>query len=417
MPAKFDLTWDSTNTRWRVMYRGKRFVVSCRQLGTPESKEASYQAANAWWQAKRAEIDGQTLADPHYVAVKAIGQRIDWSKKFDPANENIASDVTFLGSEQWEARLEATAEDKPVKGKTTTEHLAEYLTVEGLRASSGQLSKAEYGITKLCLDYFVAWLGVDVTRLDAQKWEDYWAHLVGLDISIEYKKKRFRHARNFVLWLDSKGVLLAPRNMSNRKYKFGSSIKAIETMTLRDVQELVDGAPGQLKLHLMLMINCGYTQQDIADLRRDEIDFKAGRITRKRSKTSDVSTVPTVSYKLWKPTLALLKQYVQPSGDLALLTISGQPWVRPTLQDGKFQRIDSIKSNFVHLQKKTGINKAIKLLRKTSASLLNSHETHCQQVALFLGHSPRTMAERHYAAVGGDRFDKAIDWLGKQYGF
>ncbi len=37
--------------------RGKMYSVSCRQLGTPPTKEASTSAANAWWLRKQAEID------------------------------------------------------------------------------------------------------------------------------------------------------------------------------------------------------------------------------------------------------------------------------------------------------------------------------------------------------------------------
>src|SRR4051812_43916205 len=58
MPRKFDLTWDSTRLRWRKVHRGKVYVISCKELGAPPNKEGSYQAANDWWETKRAEIDG-----------------------------------------------------------------------------------------------------------------------------------------------------------------------------------------------------------------------------------------------------------------------------------------------------------------------------------------------------------------------
>ena len=57
MPASYDLTWDATNKRWRIMHKGQRYVVSCRQLGMPPTKEGSYQAANDWWRQKLAEIE------------------------------------------------------------------------------------------------------------------------------------------------------------------------------------------------------------------------------------------------------------------------------------------------------------------------------------------------------------------------
>jgi hypothetical protein len=43
------------------VHRGKVYVVSCKDLGAPPTKEGSYQAANAWWERKQAEIDGYMI--------------------------------------------------------------------------------------------------------------------------------------------------------------------------------------------------------------------------------------------------------------------------------------------------------------------------------------------------------------------
>jgi integrase len=56
------MSWDGKNRRWLKEYtppsgQRKKYAVSCRQLGVPESKDASYQAANRWWEAKKAELD------------------------------------------------------------------------------------------------------------------------------------------------------------------------------------------------------------------------------------------------------------------------------------------------------------------------------------------------------------------------
>lgn len=39
------------------MHKGKRYVVSCRQLDMPPTKEGSYVAANQWWRQRLAEIE------------------------------------------------------------------------------------------------------------------------------------------------------------------------------------------------------------------------------------------------------------------------------------------------------------------------------------------------------------------------
>ena len=61
MPASYEMSWIAKLRRWSKMYRGKRYIVSCRQLGTPETKEGSYKAANDWWRQKLAEIEGNPL--------------------------------------------------------------------------------------------------------------------------------------------------------------------------------------------------------------------------------------------------------------------------------------------------------------------------------------------------------------------
>ena len=60
MARSFSMTWIPGRKGWMKEENGKKYAVRCRQLGRPETKEGSYQAANDWWQAKRAEIDGYT---------------------------------------------------------------------------------------------------------------------------------------------------------------------------------------------------------------------------------------------------------------------------------------------------------------------------------------------------------------------
>jgi hypothetical protein len=186
---------------------------------------------------------------------------------------------------------------------------------------------------------------------------------------------------------------------------------------VEEVRTLIGKAPGQLKLHLLLMLNCGMTQVDISDLHPGEIDWGRGRIKRKRSKTADHDHVPTVEYSLWPSTWGTLQEFGLRGGDRVLLTESGRPWLRDKLKgDGTRSKVDAIKSNYVHLQSKTRFAYPLKLFRKTSATIIESHEHFGRYVGYFLGHSPRSLAERHYAAPSPELFDKIIKWLGEQYG-
>ncbi len=67
------------------------------------------------------------------------------------------------------------------------------------------------------------------------------------------------------------------------------------------------------------------------------------------------------------------------------------------------------------LQKKTGIKKPLKSLKKTSASLLRDNERFQGLEGLFLGHVPQSMSDKHYTLVPGKLLDQAILWLESQY--
>ena len=185
--------------------------------------------------------------------------------------------------------------------------------------------------------------------------------------------------------------------------------------TIDEIRTLIDGATGQLRLHLLLMLNCGFTQVDVSDLAQNEVDWKNGTITRKRSKTRDDENVPTVKYKLWKRTFALLKEFRQKEGNLVLRTKSGQPWITQRVTDGVFNRTDNTKSVYRHLQDFISQPKPIKLLRKTSASLLETHPTYGRYVGYFLAHSPRTVRDKSYVVPSQEQFDAATNWLEKEY--
>ena len=81
------------------------------------------------------------------------------------------------------------------------------------------------------------------------------------------------------------------------------------------------------------MLNCGMYQNDIAELKADEVNWKQGTLTRARSKTRERNG-PVVTYKLWPETFALLKKH-RAEGELALTTDEGNPLVKYWLEDGK----------------------------------------------------------------------------------
>jgi integrase len=234
--------------------------------------------------------------------------------------------------------------------------------------------------------------------------------------SPDYAKKVHALARMFARHLAEQGLIDRPANVDSRAFRFGASAKAVPTWTVAEVRAALGAATGQMRLHLRLMLNCGMTQVDISDLKDSEVDWGRGRITRKRSKTADQKNTPTVEYPLWPETFRLLKEY-RSGQDRVLLTENGTTWTRSEIEEGKLVKKDSIASNYVHLKKKLkGFRKPLKELRKTAASLLEKHPDHSRYDWLFLGHSPRTVKDKHYVRPDQGRVDAAVLWLGQQLG-
>jgi integrase len=206
-----------------------------------------------------------------------------------------------------------------------------------------------------------------------------------------------------------------PRNLSSVKINVREKAKV--KMTDDDIKKILAGISdnNQLKLHILLMLNCGYRGMDIATLREDEI--VKGRIIRKRHKTKDLKDTPTVEYKLWTETRRLLDHW-HTGKEIALQTRSGKRWVYSDLQaDGSVKQTDNIATNYNRIVRKgLAVDFPYSLLRKTAASKLDEHPEFGRYAEHFLGEKPSSVAKRHYITPSQEQFDRAIDWLGQQFG-
>jgi integrase len=305
-------------------------------------------------------------------------------------------------------------EDVP-ENRTIGFQVGLYLDTEAVRHRSGQLSASELDSVRRCLRYFRDWIGSEtlVERLNGEAVNSYYEHLLSLSISVEYKRKRLRFARSFIEYVATKGLIPIPLNLRHKRHRFKGGPQAISTMTVEEFRKLFEAAKGQLRLHLLLMANCGMTQVDVSDLLQSEVDWRDGRIIRKRSKTKDQPNVPTVNYKLWPTTFELLKFYREKRGPLVLLTATKQPWKSDVVRGESRSKIDYIAEAFEEL----GSEYTLKIIRKTSASLLKTQRDYQSFDGLFLAHSPKSVAERYYSATSQSLFDEAVAWLGQRYGF
>jgi hypothetical protein len=86
---------------------------------------------------------------------------------------------------------------------------------------------------------------------------------------------------------------------------------------------------------------------------------------------------------------------------LQVLRETRPAWVRKEMVGGKLKKADNVATLFQHLRRKVrlaGEGKSLKVFRKTSATRLKSRKDYRGLRHFFLGHSDRTITDRHYAA-------------------
>ena len=181
-------------------------------------------------------------------------------------------------------------------------------------------------------------------------------------------------------------------------------------------KRLLPAVSERTRLAMLLMANCGMTQKDISDLQHSQVDWADGRVIRKRSKTKTEKTVPTVNYKLWPETFALLKKCRSAHPKLVLLNEDGGT-LKTEGYAGKLKKSDCIGRQYKRDCKVLGIehSEPLKRIKKLSCTLLEDEFDEATST-YFLGQSPRSIKDKHYKGTGKPvaRFDAALEWLGKR---
>jgi integrase len=493
------MSWVKSRKGWMKEYRGRKYAVSCRQLGKPETKEDSYLAANAWWTARKAQIDAAyrgvareplpledvirpTQPEGLYEGdAEALAQvpedlleRIDGDISYTPpervpgrpgvyrvpqpgddqqrdlrqAHQRAALDFLYryllnrvpLPPDVTEnipppqlAALEALRGGQAAPGRTVADQAAAWLNGQELRMAAREISPGGYDNKRRWLNKFLDFVGrtTDVglitddllERFDAHCLERRAKHVEGReggwsDITVDEARGV---AREWVGWLADHNVIPRPAWLSRRRRGFRVMPRDIRPWTPAQFQAVLGATyRDEVKLIFLLGANAGMTQKDCTDLKPAEVDWQAGYLERRRSKSAHVGNAPVVRYKLWPTTLALLRK-CNKGGDRVITTRDGTPYVNERFVGGKRVRVDSFHRHFQRVKERLAeslpdFDGTPKGVRKMSATLLASHPTYGRFVAYFLGHAPRSIADRHYARTDQGLFDEAVTWLGRQLG-
>lgn len=432
MSRKFQLTWFAARGCWKRKFQGKVYYLGRRKV--LKGDREAYQEAMREWLEIEAKLNGP-----------------------DRARDRMRQEILAAGQEPSEAHLEldhhhATALansrslDASVAGRAIKAHALAFVDFYRTQSKLGQRSINRVAALRYYLNHMLDWQeseGVPIAGerptgdIRASFCDGFYNHLAARvadgEIAVATAAATWAAFKQFVNWLWEREVIDLPRNIKNRALVFTVPAKKIETLDLEMLRGLLAIAPDKTRLYCLLAMNIGATGRDIADLAPHQIDWQAGVITRKRSKTAKHESVPTVSYKLWAGTLRLLKQFKSTDPNRLLLTESGTPLITQSITaNDKIVRVDSIRLAWRRARKKAyaaecriakqegrkpgpAIQASFTKLRKTSSTLLKSHPVHRDVVQMWLGHAPRTMADKHYAAPSQKQFDAAVKWLGEQF--
>lgn len=281
MAKRLHMTWVPGSRRWRKKYRGQWYAVSCRQLGCEETKEASWKLANEWWEKQQGIADSAppTEEDRRSNAAKVWAMVEEWQQLDEPEREKLVD--ALLGGGRYAALREqasavAAQVMEPVRpDRTIRAQVAEWGKFLRSVCQAGQMSTGRYDAYLRNVAVFEAWAGPDasVETIDEAKVEGFFTHLSG-QVAAEKYSASYAHtlmmtARQFIARLGEMKLITTPGNLRSRRFRFNHSAPSkIETFTVEEVRTLLsacDGFSERTKLYLLLMLNCGMYQNDIAE--------------------------------------------------------------------------------------------------------------------------------------------------------
>ncbi len=189
-----------------------------------------------------------------------------------------------------------------------------------------------------------------------------------------------------------------------------------------EILRILNACDPQLKAMVLLGINGGLGNTDVAQLCKSRIDFTTGWLDYPRPKTEISRRIP-----LWPETLEVLQEWLPhrpkstdpANAGLVFLTVKGNRWARVNRsEDGKYTAIDALSARFKKLLRSLDINGRRSL---GFYCLRHCFETYGgesrDQVAVnaVMGHVDPSMAANYRHRISDERLHFVVnvvrDWL------
>lgn len=433
MPFKEEMSWDASKKRWHRMHKGTMYRVTASKLAEDKSlpkvdgatRDGSRAAANEWWLRKLTELEGKPSRvsalvgmvlpeDDLRTRARELAEQV---RRRDAGIEavlaetlrhddglNFMLDCRAIARNPEVDKLVQIGKPAPAPAERAVKANAERF----LSVTMRRVKPLTFREIRQFMNALVAELGkdADVSVIDEAKVESVFLNLDAADLSDGTKKKQWGFFRRFAAYLTEKKLIGMPGNLYSKLYKFKAGAAAVRKYDTAEVRKVLKGLTDRQRLYALFGLNCGMTSADIGQLTKDMIE--GDKLTRKRVKTEQWERVPTVTYVLWPETLALLETCGSDHPTLVLTGRTGEAlWESRLNPDGSTPQKDMIYQQW----KRAGVSIPHKAFRSIAATMLESHPTYGRYVEHFLGHTPKTVKDKHYAAPSDEVFDQAMAWL------
>jgi integrase len=300
-----------------------------------------------------------------------------------------------------------------------------FLTAKLRRVESGELGSRMFQEYREITDLLVAALG-KTRRVDDLAADDF-------EALRDAMAKRWGPVRlgNAITRVKSVLKYGTDNGLIDKAVRYGGEFKKPDKAVLRrhratagermleadDLRCLIDAAPVPLKAMVLLGVNAGFGNHDVATLPLSALDLTAGWVNFPRPKTGVARRCP-----LWPETVAAIRAALaeRPTPkdatadvDSVFLQASGRRWVRNT----ETSRTDNVSVHFAELLKKHDLHRegvSFYTLRHVFRTVADAARD-AVAIDLIMGHSDPSMGERYRERVDDSRLKAVTDhvhtWL------
>ena len=398
------------------------------RFGVPEGEEGSHDwlgdlVADAEKELERDEIRPLLdHADCQSIAGTKILQEIGLLSTVPTRQVIHESDplLNWQPSGKWSERIyQLDRGSRKTTGKGTQAvgfQISRFLEFKSAQVAGDHRAVATFATLKERLTQFERWIGagIHVKEINGTTLRDYYKFLLTRETGNIRRRNLFNAAKQWIRWAwkqDDVELETLPKAMNDDDLKFlthlnrdGEETEISEDLlfTPPEIVAMTSDLPLRWRCYAALCLNCGFTQIDLANLKKDQIDLKERRLVFKRTKTKRHKSPPKVNYKLWRTTVELLQQVMSDDPVYVFTTKNGNQLMTETLVDGKVKRWDTVGSAWRKMQQRNRVpKKPFKYLRKTGSNWLKYHDEFSTLQQTYLAQAHTSIAERHYTCAPG----------------